>query len=317
MLKAMKKILIAATALSLMIISPRIINNIIGGVDNQSDLLASMEESIKSPMFDKIEIEAKAAYVFDILSEKPIFKLNSDTQLPLASFIKIMTSTIAKENILNETIITILKEDLDSNGNDGLFLNERWTLSKLIDLEMTKSSNDAAHAIARNVEQAFSESNFKDIPVFSSEFPKFLYLMNKKAKEIGMEQTYFLNETGLDISKDVSGAYGSASDVAKMAKYVMEHYPEIFESTVYDKIEINSLDYKHEVINTNQYTNKMSSLIGSKTGYTALSGGNLVTIFDAGYGRPFIAVIMGSSFEGRFSDMQKLIDATYEWLQQK
>ncbi len=315
MLKAMKKILIAATVLSLMIISPRIINKIIGGADEQSDLLASMENSDKSPVFDKIEIEAKAAYVFDILSEKPIFELNSDAQLPLASFIKIMNSIIAKENIPSETIITILKEDLDRDGDDGLFLNERWALSKLIDLEMAKSSNDASHAIARSVEQTFSESNFKDIPDFSGEFPKFLYLMNKKAKEIGMEQTYFLNETGLDISKDVSGAYGSTSDVAKMARYAMEHYPEIFESTVYDKIIIDSLDYKHEVLNTNQYVGKMIRILGSKTGYTELAGGNLITIFDAGYGRPFIAVVMGSSFEGRFSDMQKLITATYEYLQ--
>ncbi|MEK7575716.1 MAG: hypothetical protein AAB491_01350 [Patescibacteria group bacterium] len=313
----MKKILIAMTVLSLMIISPRIINKIIGRIDNQSDLLANVGNSRKSSVFDKIEIEAKSAYVFDILSGKPIFELNSNTQLPLASFIKIMTSTIAKENIPDETIITILKEDLGNDGDDGLFLDERWTLSKLIDFEMAKSSNDASHAIARSVEQTFLESNFKDIPNFSSEFPKFLYLMNKKAKEIGMEQTYFLNETGLDISKDVSGAYGSAFDVAKIARYALEHHPEIFESTVYDKITLDSLDYKHEVLNTNKYVGKMIRILGSKTGYTELAGGNLVTIFDAGYGRPFIAVVMGSSMEGRFSDMQKLIDATYEWLQQK
>ena len=68
--------------------------------------------------------------------------------------------------------------------------------------------------------------------------------------------------------------------------------------------------------NTNQETGKFPLLIASKTGYTDLAGGNLALAFDAGFNRPIIIVVLGSSYEGRFADAEKLVWATLAYLAQ-
>ncbi len=62
------------------------------------------------------------------------------------------------------------------------------------------------------------------------------------------------------------------------------------------------------VKNTNEVVQNIDGLIASKTGYTDLSGGNLVVAFDAGLNHPIIVTVLGSSQEGRFSDTLKLIN---------
>ena len=271
--------------------------------------------------FDEISLEAKSAYVFDLIKKEPLFELNSGVQLPLASLTKIMTAVVAKESAPSETVIIITKESIESEGDDNLLVGEKWRLSELLDFVMIRSSNDGACAIAAAIEgimKADSVEDIKKIARYSDKFPKFIYLMNKKAKEMNLNQTYFLNETGLDISENLSGAYSSASDVAKLVKYALADYPEIFEATSYESVSLNSLNYgEYKIKNTNRYAGRMPQIIGSKTGFTDLAGGNLAVVFDAGFNRPIIAVVMGSSIDGRFSDMQKLITATLKRIQQK
>ena len=134
--------------------------------------------------------------------------------------------------------------------------------------------------------------------------------MNKKAKELNLKQTYFLNESGLDIDeKSLSGSYGSAQDVAMLFDYMVRNKPEILEVTSYNKLELKSEDNKiHNTENTNEIINKIPWVIASKTGYTDLAGGNLVVAFDNGMMRPIIISVLGSTKEGRFKDMKKLVD---------
>ncbi len=157
-------------------------------------------------------------------------------------------------------------------------------ISKLINTTLMQSSNEAASALA------LMDSNF-------------INLMNQKAKELNLNQTYFLNGTGLDISKNLSGGYGSAKDIAKLLIYAVANNPHLFEATT-----INS------TVNTNPYATTTTELIASKTGFTDLAGGNLAVVFDAGLDHPIIAVVLGSSKEGRFKDIQKLIETTFKYL---
>ncbi len=68
----------------------------------------------------------------------------------------------------------------------------------------------------------------------------------------------------------------------------------------------------HDAINTNDIVSRIPNLIGSKTGYTDLAGGNLTVAFDAGFDRPIIITVLGSSREERFTDVLKLVNAVQE-----
>jgi D-alanyl-D-alanine carboxypeptidase len=213
----------------------------------------------KTNPFNELNLEAKAVYVFDLAENKPLFGLNENTQLALASLTKIMTVVVAKE---------ITTKDI----------------SKLINIALMQSSNEAASTLAS------MDNNF-------------INLMNKKARELKLNQTYFLNGTGLDISKNLAGGYGSAKDIAKLIIYALRINPHLFEATT-----------TNSKVNTNPYATTTTELIASKTGWTDLAGGNLAVVFDAGLNHPVIAVVLGSSKEGRFQDMQKLIEATFKYL---
>jgi serine-type D-Ala-D-Ala carboxypeptidase (penicillin-binding protein 5/6) len=157
-------------------------------------------------------------------------------------------------------------------------------ISKLVNTALMQSSNQAASALAS------TNNNFID-------------LMNKKADYLGLNQTYFLNETGLDVSGQTAGAYGSASDVAKLIVYALKNNPDLFEATLTDSY-----------LNTNPFATTTTLLIASKTGLTDLAGGNLAIVFDAGFNHPVVSVVLGSSEKGRFADTQKLIEATFKYL---
>lgn len=257
-----------------------------------------IELSYPNP-FDSILIEGKAAYVLDINSGRVLFKKNAEKPLPLASITKVMTAFVAAQELPTTKVVAIDDKALQTEGDAGLKIRERWKLSDLIDFTLIESANDGAAAVA----EAISPSGN-----FSSE-------MNKKAREIGMQHSTFYNETGLDVSSEKAGAYGSAEDVAKLFNYILKNNPELLDATQYDELTVQSLDgVSHTAQNTNTVTGKIPNLIASKTGYTLLAGGNLAVAFDAGINRPVVVVVLGSSQEGRFNDVVKLASTTLAYL---
>lgn len=254
----------------------------------------------KADPFIGLNLEAKSVYVFDIAEGEPIFELNKNAQLPLASIVKVMTLLVSSDEVLPGTIVEIDQEAIKETGDDNLLVGERWRFSDLLDFTIVKSSNDGASAVAQAV----------SVLSFGGDKESFINKMNEIAKDIGLEQTYFLNETGLDVNKNISGAYGSAEDMAKLFVYVLENNPKILDATQYSTLEVSSKEIRHNIVNSNRLTASVSGILASKTGYTDLAGGNLAVIFDAGFMHPVVAVVLGSSQEGRFEDMKKLINAT-------
>ena len=94
----------------------------------------------------------------------------------------------------------------------------------------------------------------------------------------------------------------------------MENYPDLLEATRYKTLEFTSAQKTYVAKNTNAVIDKIPNAIASKTGFTDLAGGNLVVAFDAGLNRPIIVSILGSSEEGRFTDVLRLIGATFKEL---
>lgn len=259
------------------------------------------------PAFPSVDIEATAAYVYDVREGKALFQKNAALQLPLASLTKVMTAYTASRLVPDHVLVRITPEDIRVEGDSGLFVGEEWDVSDLIDFSLVVSSNDGARALA-SVGGAMLATTSSD-PVAD-----FVREMNANAHRLGMRSTYFLNPSGLDESPELSGGYGSAKDVATLFAKVLESDPRIFEATRFESLQISSRLAAHAANNTNKAVAAIPNVIGSKTGFTDLSGGNLAVAFDAGLGRPIVIALLNSSREGRFSDMVGLVYATLEHL---
>jgi len=241
-------------------------------------------------ILSNIPIQAKAVSVYDQTLSRKIYGFNDETKLPIASLAKIMTVTIAlNQHNLND-IVYISKEALKQETDYGFFVNEKFKIGDLAKWTLIGSANDGAYALAENT-------------------PFFLQKINQKAKKIGMKNAIFLNPTGLDISQGISGAYASAEDVNIMAMYALKAQPEIFSATVLPEINIKSeSSFSHQIGNTNIILDKIPNILFSKTGLSSLAGGNLTIIYKAKNEHVLAITILGSTINGRFSDMQKIVN---------
>jgi len=247
-----------------------------------------IEKIPEQPILQNVDIKAKAAYVKNLNTGKILYAKNENEKLPLASLTKIMTALVAKKNADGSQLIKISDTDLATEGEYYLSSQEIFKLKDLIDVTMSGSVNDTATALSGilNNESAFIAE------------------MNSTAKQIGLENSTFQNPTGLDTNVFTASARGSAKDVATLIQYVMFNYPEIFEATTVRNVSIKSVDgIVHNIKNTNEITGQITGLIGSKTGYTDLAGGNLALIVDIGLNEPIAIVVLGSpNSETRFDD---------------
>ena len=207
---------------------------------------------------------AKSSIVMDLDSGRVLYENNADEERLIASITKIMTC-----------IITIEQGDLDSDVEAGeeilkmygtsiyLELNEKMKLIDLLYGLMLRSGNDASVVIAKEV--AGTEE-------------KFVEMMNKKAKEIGMTNTSFSNPHGLD---EETKNYSTARDMAILSRYA-------YKNKTYRKI-IGTEEYRVKTDNKSYlWYNRMKLLgdykycTGGKNGYTPSAGKTLVTTHKKG-----------------------------------
>ncbi len=258
--------------------------------------------------FDTISVTAKSAYVYDVVKGEVLYKKNELAQLPLASITKLMMALTASELVSRDSKISIKREFLAEDGDNGLLVDESWKMKDLLDLSLVVSSNDGARSLASVIGAA--QLNSTDYNLGRKEF---VSKMNEFSKKLGLHQTYFINESGLD-SDNTSGGYGSAIDVASLMTYILKNKPEIIEATKYRTLTVDSFNKEHIIKNTNIEVENIPGLIASKTGFTDMAGGNLVVAFDASIGRPIIVVVLGSSEKGRFSDVLALTRASQYYI---
>ena len=255
------------------------------------------EVEIVNP-FDAIDIVASAAYVFDIKTNKVLFQKNATTTYPLASLTKILATIVTREALPKTTEITIGNSELAPDGDSGLYPNEVWSMDDLLALTLVASSNDGTRALRESLKKNL------DLDLVEE--------MNRKARAIGMKKTYFLNESGLDITTGVSGAYGTAEDVSRALTYARVRHYELFRATRDEEFSVQATQYAgaHLVANTNKIAERIPSLLIGKTGLTDLAGGNLGIIFEKEPAHPVAVVVLGSTEDGRFADMEALVWAT-------
>lgn len=262
-----------------------------------------IEERLGSNPFEGVDIIARSAIVKDLNTGDILYAKEANTPRPLASITKVMTALFSEESDRRK-VVSISLDDLNNEGDSQLSLGEIFFRDDLVSLTLVSSSNDGASALAAGAIN-FSTTGKEN----------FIEGMNSIAMRLGMENSRFYNETGLDDSEFRAGAHGSASDIVKLFEYVIQNKPEILEPTRQSNISVSSISgLVHNVDNTNLIVGKLPNTIASKTGYTDLAGGNLAVVIDPSLNRPFAIVVLGSTEEGRFEDVTLLAEKVTEYL---
>ncbi len=244
--------------------------------------------------FNSADLTAKAAVVYDPVSGTVLFAKNERESLPLASLTKLMAAEAVLSRTDQTRAVMIKPEDLAPEGDWNFILGEQWSIRDLLRFGLVASSNDAMAAAASALGNDPAD------------------IMNSEAQDLGLTQSFFLNPTGLDENLNTAGGYGSALDVATLAGVFVREYPDLFAETVTSRITIGYGDRMLTADATAAPLLTIPGLLGAKTGYTDLAGGNLVAAFDLELGRPVIIAVLGSTREGRFEDVKKLISALRE-----
>ncbi len=270
-------------------------SNLTASLKNAPTQNAAHNEAGKEekPIELPLELEALSVCVFDVIKNEFIFEINAEQQLPLASITKLMTALVAKENLPQNTHVEISKKALMQEGDSGFYIGNEWQLSNILKAMLISSSNDAAFAVSASLRDTLEPSD-----------TKFVSLMNERAKELGLNQTYYINTSGLDLSKEEAGAFGSCKDMTKLMNYILSNYPDLIEITTEKSFTANEIEFK----NTNKLLSEFPCFFGGKTGFSDLAGGNLIVAVGRGLSHPMILTVLGSSWEGRFEDVKKLYD---------
>ncbi len=245
------------------------------------------------------DINATAAFIWDIRHQRALYNKNASAQLPLASLTKLMTSLVALETLGSDAQVPMTLEAILQDGPSDFIDGELLSAKELSDFSLVSSSNDGAYALAAAASLALGGTGSTTSP--------FIAAMNTRAEELGLTQTYFTNATGLDNTMYESGGYGSARDVAFLVEYLVKKRPEIVLPSASVRARVIGAA-PHTATNTNDIVRDIPGLLVTKTGYTDLAGGNLAIVFDAGLDRPIAISVLGSTRAGRFSDMERLIE---------
>lgn len=247
--------------------------------------------------FMNLNLSGQAAIVLDLSNGRTLYSQNADTPLPLASLTKLLTLYEAQRVLSPQSLVTISSTSLAQDGNYGLSLGETFAYQDLARFALVASSNDAAEAIA----EAAASTRGQNVPQF----------MASAVANANLSHTRAVSSTGLDLDLTTASNFGSARDMAKLAGEFLGIAPTIAEATTHTAVTAYSTaGIPHSLSNTNQDVTAMPGILLSKTGFTDIAGGNLVVVFDAGINHPIAVVVLGSTHEARFTDVEKLISAT-------
>ena len=229
-------------------------------------------------------ISASSAIIIGLNDNFVFFQKESKKILPIASLSKLMTSLIVLENLPLEEKITIPKEIslIETSRGTNLLPGEKISVKDLLAMALIASSNQAAAA-------------------FSIPLPDIVSRMQKKAKELNLNNTFFAEPTGLS-----SLNRASAEDLFKLTKYIWFNKPEIFKITKIKEKEIISSKRKIQLTNINPLA-KRDDFLGGKTGYTNQANGTLISIFQwKEKSEPAVIIVLNS--KSRVTDTLRLLN---------
>ena len=204
----------------------------------------------------KLDISSKSAVLMDASTGKILYEKNSHEKLPPASVTKVMTMLLICEALesgkIKEDDDVQISEVASSMGGSQIFLEpgEIQKVDTLLKSIAVASANDACVAMAEYVGGSVEE---------------FVVLMNKRAKELGMNDTNFVNTNGLPVDNHYTSAY----DIALMSKELLKHKKiSKYLTTWMDEVVVGKKQAKIGISNTNKLVKHYQGATGVKTGFT-------------------------------------------------
>ena len=245
-----------------------------------------------------MKVKAKAAVLMDAVSGEVLFAQNAHKKLPPASVTKVMTMLLILEGCdsgkirLSDTVT--ISERAASMGGSQMYMEpgEQHTVEELLKGVAMVSANDGCVALAEHL---------------AGSVEMFVEQMNKRAAELGMKDSHFVNTNGLPVANHYTSAY----DIAVMSRALIA-FPETaqwftkWQDTI--KVGLPGKEKEFGLTNTNKLIKQYPGAIGIKTGFTQ----------DAGYclsgaaerdGTRLIGVILGCTTSNiRFAEINRLLD---------
>ena len=230
----------------------------------------------------ELKVAGKSAALMDVATGTVLYESNSHEKLAPASVTKVMTMLLIMEAIdsgkisMNDTVTA--SEATASKGGSQIYLKvgETMSVSDMLKSIAVSSANDCACAMAEHI--AGSEEAF-------------VAQMNAKAKELGMNDTNFVNCTGLDDGENAAEHRTSAHDIALMSRELLKNHPDIkkFTTIWMDTVRNGTFGLS----NTNKLVRFYQGATGLKTGFTS-GAGYCLSATAQREGMELIAVIMGA-----------------------
>ena len=244
-----------------------------------------------------VEINGKSAVLMDVATGTVLFEQNPNERLAPASVTKVMTMLLIMEAVddgrISMTDTVTASETAAAKGGSQIYLKvgETMTVSDMVKSIAVSSANDCACAMAEHI--AGSEGAFVE-------------KMNEKAKELGMNDTNFVNCTGLDDGPGAENHRTSAKDIAIMSRALLKNHPGIkkFTTIWMDTVRNGTFGLS----NTNKLVRFYPGATGLKTGFTS-GAGYCLSATAQREGMELIAVVMGAeSSPKRNESCKQLLD---------
>ena len=244
-----------------------------------------------------MQVPGKSALLMDMATGTVLYEQNTHEKLAPASVTKVMTMLLIMEAIdsgkikWEDTVTT--SESAAAKGGSQIYLKvgETMTVSDMVKSIAVSSANDCACAMAEHI--AGSEAAFVE-------------RMNQRAKELGMNDTNFVNCTGLDDAENAKEHLTSAYDIALMSRELMKNHPDIkkFTTIWMDTVRGGAFG----LANTNKLVRFYRGATGLKTGFTSGAGYCLSATAERD-GLGLIAVVMGAeTSQERFAACKSMLD---------
>ena len=258
-------------------------------------ILAICCGSVPVPVQAASEISSKSACLMSYETREVLFEKNSHTKVPVASMVKMMTILLTVEDIengelsLDEMVST--SENASGMGGSQVFIDPyvEYSVEDLLKSVIVASANDASVALAEHI--SGSEANF-------------VKRMNRRASELGMTDTNYVNCTGLPAAEGYSSAYDSAIILSELASHDIYHNY----STIWMQDLVHPSGRVTGLTNTNRLIRYYSGCDGGKTGSTNEAGCCLAATAKRDDMRLVSVVVGAKDSQTRFNECSQLFN---------
>ena len=244
------------------------------------------------------ELYALSAVLMDGESGRVLYEKDGERPLANASTTKVLTCIVALENSPGDDYVQVSQNAASQpEVKLGLQKGEQYYLEDLLYSLMLKSHNDTAVAIAEHC---------------GGSVEGFARMLNRKAKQIGCKNTYFITPNGLDAEDENGKHHTTAKDLALIMRYAIKNEPflHIAQTRDYTFSEITG-KRTFSVYNANAFLDMRDGVLAGKTGYTSQAGYCYVCAWEK-EGKTFIVSLLGCGWPNhktyKWSDTKKLLD---------